>query len=247
MLAIRDAERALHQRIALACAAATAAGVGGEFRVWEQDGLFAASASDPALAFLSTVSGVRPDAVPAAIEFLSAAAWTGAPPTLLLPPDLDALPAMGLLRAADRALAITGLADPPAAAARLTVVEDGADERFLPILLAGYGMGGVVAEFIRAEHGSADIRRFLALRDGTPIAAAAMTIHGQIAVLGGAATLPAERGHGAQSTLLAHLLRAAADAGCVWAVATAQPHSVSSANLYRAGFRIYRRPAWTRR
>nr|WP_210408070.1 proline--tRNA ligase [Allokutzneria sp. NRRL B-24872] len=54
------------------------------------------------------------------------------------------------------------------------------------------------------------------------------------------------RGRGAQSLLLRHRLRTAADAGCALAVATARPGSVSTANLRRAGFRTQRRTTWTK-
>ncbi|WP_166345720.1 GNAT family N-acetyltransferase [Phytoactinopolyspora limicola] len=73
-----------------------------------------------------------------------------------------------------------------------------------------------------------------------------MTVHGDIAVLGGASTLPAHRGQGAQTQLLQHRLRLAREAGCALAVATARPDSVSAANLSKAGFGIYRRSAWTK-
>jgi GNAT superfamily N-acetyltransferase len=113
------------------------------------------------------------------------------------------------------------------------------------VLLAGYEAEGVVAAFVAAEHRLPEVRRFLVVEGGTPIAAAAMTVHGDLAVLGGASTLPAHRGRGAQPRLLRHRLRVAAEAGCVLAVATASAGSVSAANLRRAGFHLHRRSAWT--
>ncbi|WP_253829825.1 GNAT family N-acetyltransferase [Prauserella aidingensis] len=71
-----------------------------------------------------------------------------------------------------------------------------------------------------------------------------MTAHDDVAVLGGAATLPAYRGRGAQHRLLRHRLRVAAESGCNLAVATAQPSSTSMRNLRISGFRIHHRPAW---
>jgi hypothetical protein len=47
----------LHRRAGLACGAGLDA-VLGRFRVWEEAGLLAVLATDPALGFLSTVSGV---------------------------------------------------------------------------------------------------------------------------------------------------------------------------------------------
>ncbi|WP_072477074.1 GNAT family N-acetyltransferase [Amycolatopsis australiensis] len=90
-------------------------------------------------------------------------------------------------------------------------------------LLAGFEVDGVVAAFMAAEHRHPAMRRFLVAERGTPIAAAGMTIHGDVAVLGGAATLRAHRGRGAQRTLLRRRLEVAGAAGCVLAVATARP------------------------
>lgn len=76
--------------------------------------------------------------------------------------------------------------------------------------------------------------------------AAAMTIHDDVAVFGGAYTLLACRGRGGQSRLLRHRLRVAAEAGCGLVVATARPDSTSAANLRRAGFDLHRCLAWRR-
>ncbi|UOZ02807.1 GNAT family N-acetyltransferase [Amycolatopsis sp. WQ 127309] len=230
---VGDAERALHRRMGLACAAATAAGLPGRFRVWEDGGLLAVLATDPALGFLSTVSGVTPETLPALDVLL--AGWE---PTVLT--TGDEVPE-GLVRAEDRLLAVRRLGEPPEADPGVTEGDDVVD-----VLLAGYEVTGVVAAFVAAEHRVPAMRRFLLVEGGTPIAAAGMTVHGDVAVLGGAATLPAHRGRGAQSRLLRHRLRVAADAGCVLAVATARAGSVSAANLGRAGFRRYRRSAWTK-
>ncbi|MGA6164970.1 GNAT family N-acetyltransferase [Amycolatopsis magusensis] len=208
--AIGRAEWALHQRAALACAAARAAGVPGRFEVWAEGGALGVRATDPALSFLSIIAGVVPE--------------TGE---------------LGLVRAPDRLPAIRRLGGPFPETADVT--EEGP---FLDVLLAGYRVHGVVARFIRAEHGIPSMHRFLAVERGKAIGAAAMTIHEEVAVFGGASTLPEYRGRGAQSRLLRHRLRAAAASGCTWAVATARPDSVSAANLGRAGFGLHRRPVW---
>lgn len=234
---VGDAERALHRRMGLACAAATAAGLPGRFRVWEHGGLLAVLATDPALGFLSTVSGVTPETLPALDGLLAEPGWD---PTVLT--TGDEVPE-GLVRAEDRLLAVRRLGEPPAADPGVT--EADADD-VVDVLLAGYEVTGVVAAFVAAEHRVPAMRRFLLVEGGTPIAAAGMTVHGDVAVLGGAATLPAAPGRGAQPRLLRHRLRVAADAGCVLAVATARAGSVSAANLGRAGFRCYRRSAWTK-
>jgi GNAT superfamily N-acetyltransferase len=238
---VREAERALHRRTALACAAAAAAGVPGRFRVWEHDGLLAVLATDPALAFLSTVSGVERETRPAVAALLNAPGWDGVRPAVLVT-DSDVPPAAGLVRSEERVLAVRRLGDRPAPE---EVVDAGAPGTFVDVLLAGYETEGVVAAFVAAEHRLPEVRRFLVVEGGAPVAAAAMTIHGDVAVLGGASTLPAHRGRGAQPRLLRHRLRVAAEAGCVLAVATARAGSVSAANLRRAGFHLHRRSAWT--
>jgi len=250
---VARAEWALHRRAGLACGAALAAGLPGRFRVWDGDGVLAVLATDPALGFLSTVSGIATETVPAAIDLVRAACWDGVASTVIVPAEVHdtaegPLRAAGLTRAADRVLAVRRLEPWPGSAAgeRSDVVDAGASDTFLDVLLAGYQVDGLVAAFIRAEHGHLMVRRFLLREPEMPIAAAAMTIHGDVAVIGGASTLPTHRGKSAQPRLLQHRLRTAAEAGCVLAVATARPDSVSAANLHRAGFDIHRRSAWTK-
>lgn len=232
---VSRAERALHRRMALACEAAPAAGVPGRFRVWERAGLFAVLASDPALGYLSTVSGVTPSTVKAAAELADDPVWNGVEPTVVT----DGLPIPGYVRADDRLLATRRLrrrrAVPP------EVVDA---EVFVSVLLEGFEAHGVVARFMAAEHRLPAVRRFLLVAGEKPIAAAGMTIHEEVAVLGAASTLRAHRGHGAQVKLLHRRLAVAAAEGCTLAVATARPDSPSAANLARAGFRLHRRQAW---
>jgi ribosomal protein S18 acetylase RimI-like enzyme len=225
--------------------------VPGFFRVWEQAGALAVLATDPALGFLSTVSGVARETIPAAIDLINAPGWSDVKPAMLVPAELDEaaerlLLTAGLVRTADRLLAINRLTarSGPVAGSGLEVIAAGADDAFVDVLLAGYEVDGPVAAFIRAEHRLPMMQRFLVVARGTPIAAAAMTIDDDVAVLGGASTLRACRGQGAQSLLLRHCLRVAADADCVLAVATARPESVSAANLRRVGFGLQRRATW---
>jgi GNAT superfamily N-acetyltransferase len=208
-------------------------------------------ATDPSLRFLSTVSGVTQDTVAAAIGLVDEPVWDGVTPSLIASTEpsaaiVAALSTAGLVRAPDRLVAIAALpaerASPPEP--RPHIVEVRGSDAFLPVLLAGYEVDGTVAAFIGAEHQLPTMRRFLLVDRGEPIAAAAMTIHGDIAVLGGASTLPSHRGRGAQLHLLQHRLQTAAAAGCTSAVATARAESASAVNLGRAGFRIHRHSAW---
>lgn len=246
------AEWALHRRTSLACRAAEDAGVPGGFRTWDDAGLLAVLATDPALAFLCTISGVTRDNVATAIDLAAAPLWPDGGPTLVMsglgPAAAEAMRAAGLVRAQDRGLAVQRLG-----ASRVDVdiagdvIEVGdADAAFARTLLGGYEVDGAVGAFIAAEHRLPGVRRFLVVDGDVPVAAAAMSVHGEVAVLGGASTLRAHRGRGGQTRLLHHRLRTAADAGCSLAVATVVPGSVSAANLRHAGFTIHGREAWRR-
>lgn len=86
---------------------------------------------------------------------------------------------------------------------------------------------------------------FLAELDGQPIAAAALSFSGGVALLAGACTILEARKQGAQLALLDYRLRYAAEQGCELAMMGAQPGSVSQRNAERHGFRIaYTRIKW---
>lgn len=86
---------------------------------------------------------------------------------------------------------------------------------------------------------------FLAEQNGKPIAAAAMTLSGSVALLAGASTIPAARRQGAQQALLDHRLRFAADRGADLAMVVTAPGSASQRNAERQGFRVaYTRTKW---
>ncbi|MGK3204210.1 GNAT family N-acetyltransferase [Amycolatopsis sp. MEPSY49] len=229
------AERALHRRTALACAAAEDAGVPGRFRVWERGGLLAVLATDPALGFLATVSGVTPEKVSAAADLVDEPVWNGVRSAVVT----DGLPMPGFVRTDDRLLATKRLRRHRAVSSEAVDADV-----FLNVLLAGFEARGMVARFMAAEHRLPELRRFLVREGEKPIAAAGMTIHDEVAVLGAASTLRAHRGRGAQLELLHRRLAVAAAEGCTLAVATARPESASAANLERAGFRLHRRQTW---
>jgi len=86
---------------------------------------------------------------------------------------------------------------------------------------------------------------FLAELEGRPVAAGAMTIAGDIALLAGASTIPAARRQGAQLALLEERLRYAATQGCSAGMMVTLPGSGSQRNAERHGFRIaYTRTKW---
>jgi GNAT superfamily N-acetyltransferase len=113
------------------------------------------------------------------------------------------------------------------------------------VLLGGYEVGAEVARLIEAEHRDPRVQ-LLAVREAErPGAVAAISIHGQVAVLGGAATLPEARGRGVQAMLLRARLTVAIEAGCKLATATAAAESTSLRNLARTSFDVHDRPAFS--
>ncbi len=86
---------------------------------------------------------------------------------------------------------------------------------------------------------------FLALRGADAVAAGALCLHGGVALLAGACTIPEARKQGAQRTLLDSRLRHAARQGCDLAAMCVEPGSASQRNAERHGFRVaYTRTKW---
>jgi GNAT superfamily N-acetyltransferase len=86
---------------------------------------------------------------------------------------------------------------------------------------------------------------FLADVDGKPGAAGVLSIHDNVALFGGAATVPELRRRGLQTALLHERMRYAFEHGCDLAIMVAVPGSNSQRNAERKGFRIaYTRTKW---
>jgi GNAT superfamily N-acetyltransferase len=92
----------------------------------------------------------------------------------------------------------------------------------------------VVADMVAAN----GFHRFLARRAGELAGGASLRLHGRVAQLCGAATLPDHRGRGVQTALLGHRLDLAARRGCELAVMTTLPGSTSQRNGQRQGFEL---------
>lgn len=141
-------------------------------------------------------------------------------------------------------------AEPEAARIRVRVI--GAADTELWSRVAGQGwssespeLAAFVERFGRVITRARGTHCFLAELGGEPIAAAAMTVHGDVALLAGASTVPAGRRQGAQRALLDARLRFAAANGVQLAMMVAQPGSASQRNAQREGFRIaYTRLKW---
>lgn len=256
MLDPRQIQTALQERTALAIRAARLNALPGDFESWECDGVFANRASDPELGFLSTIVSPEPSAVDHLRTVFDDPRWGAAPPAIVLygdpEPAIQAFLTEGFTGAGWRPVAVRNLScrgretteSPPSEAFQVEAVADNGLDEFLAVLLDAYRVEGAITKFIESEHRDPQLQRFAVRDDGRLIAVAGMTIHGNIAVLGGAATLPADRGRGAQAVLLRRRLHVARQAGCVWAVATAAHQSPSARNLERLGFTVWERPSW---
>jgi GNAT superfamily N-acetyltransferase len=138
----------------------------------------------------------------------------------------------------------------PPAPSELAVRELGAadGQAFGRTAAAGFALPRGLADWLGALPGRIGWRCYGAF-DGADLAAvAALFIDGPSAWFGIDATMPDQRGRGAQSALLAARIEAARDAGCtILAVETGIPHEGEAApsfkNILRAGFvSAYPRP-----
>jgi GNAT superfamily N-acetyltransferase len=90
-----------------------------------------------------------------------------------------------------------------------------------------------------------DSIRFLAELDGAPGAAGSLAIHEEVALFGGAATVPEMRRRGLQSALIGARMRYAFEHGCDLLMMVAGVGGESQRNAERNGFRVaYTRTKW---
>lgn len=109
-------------------------------------------------------------------------------------------------------------------------------------------VGAFMLTFSRVSAMKTSGHAFLAEIDGIAIAAGGLTLHGGVALLAGASTVPEGRRRGAQNALLTARLHFAAEQGCDIAMMCALPGSASQRNAERQGFRIaYTRVKWRKR
>ncbi len=117
---------------------------------------------------------------------------------------------------------------------------------------SGFGMPPVMGEWLAALAGRPRWTLFEAVDGEVPVAGAALYVAGEAAWLGMGASLPAARGRGAQSGLIAARIREAARQGAVYVVSetgeeTPTNPNASARNLQRAGLAIrYHRENWAR-
>jgi GNAT superfamily N-acetyltransferase len=144
-------------------------------------------------------------------------------------------------------------ADPEARAPtelRIDTVGPSNAHDFADPVVAGFGMPAFMRDLIARIVGTPGWTCLSAYDGDTPVAAAALVITHDQGWLGMGATLPAARGRGAQSALLATRIRLAAEAGCATVttetgVREAGRPDRSYRNILRAGFEeAFVRPNW---
>jgi GNAT superfamily N-acetyltransferase len=133
-------------------------------------------------------------------------------------------------------------------AIKVRVIEKNETDLWADTASEGWSEFTEVADFMRDMGRVMAVSRtlsFLAELDGKPIAAGALTIANDVALLAGASTIPSARRQGAQLALLEGRLRYAAEQGCTVGMMVALPGSGSQRNAERHGFRIaYTRTKW---
>jgi GNAT superfamily N-acetyltransferase len=134
---------------------------------------------------------------------------------------------------------------PPAPGSELRVTAIAREHAaiFGAVICAAYGFPEKMRSLAAATIGRAGWQHYLAWDGALPVAAGALHIHDEIAWLGMGATIPGQRGRGAQSAIIHRRLEDARERGCRLAVTeTAEGSDGSPApscrNLLRAGFRV---------
>lgn len=139
----------------------------------------------------------------------------------------------------------------PASVAGLSVraIDDTDNAAWVETAVLGWASDPVFAQVIRELSQvvvqNRAMTNFVVERDGAPIATGSLGIHEGVGLLAGASTVPAGRGLGAQSLLLAARLAEARRRGCDVALMLTNPGSTSQRNAERRGFRVaYTRTKW---
>lgn len=148
-----------------------------------------------------------------------------------------------------RPLAANADGAPPQTDVRARLIAPDEAALWADISAQGWGETPELSAFMR-DFGMVNARArgvacFLAELEGTPIAAGAVAMHGGVALLAGASTIPQWRARGAQAALLRARLQHAVARGCDIAMMGALPGSTSQQNAERQGFFIaYTRVKW---
>ncbi|MGH3170928.1 MAG: hypothetical protein ACRDN0_34285 [Trebonia sp.] len=191
--------------------------------------------------------------------------WQGMPSATLmiapsaLPPDWADICARLGLREQSRIIKLvgdlrkTGSAAPTRLADGLRVgtVPPGQVDEAAAVLFAGMEFPAFMSGLVAGLYGRPGWHLFGVFEGDAVIAAGNLFVHETVALLFGGATLPAARGRGAQTALIAARIAAARELGCDWVTADTWPeapgkHNPSLHNMLRAGMSVhYLRSSWT--
>ena len=158
------------------------------------------------------------------------------------------LTSLGLVPGARLAVLTRSLEDiqPAPCPFRLSEVSRENAAEFARVLGEGYGTPPFLAPWNEAMVGRPGWTFYLARDGAEAVACAGLFVHGDVAMLAMAATLPSHRGRGAQSALMERRLRDAH--GCRMVVAQTDDDAANPSlrNMLRAGFTVaYSRTSWT--
>ncbi len=95
-----------------------------------------------------------------------------------------------------------------------------------------------IRDLVTMSFQTADTYPMLALLDGVPVGGGTLLVHEGVALMAGAATLPAYRRRGVQRAVQLARLDLARQLGCDLVTQTAQPGSSSQRNAERQGLRV---------
>ena len=171
-------------------------------------------------------------------------------PVVTVGPTITVVEDAGFARHANLACLVRDVTSPGPVPTDLRVEEIGPEHAaaFGEVLCTGYGWNPALALPVAAIVGMPGWRVYLAFAGDHPVGTAALMVDGRIGWMGLATTLPAARGHGCQSALIARRILDARTAGCeVVSVETAEQtpgeEAPSYRNILRAGFEVgYLRP-----
>ena len=166
-----------------------------------------------------------------------AAALDLVPSAVVTVPDgaIDAESLRGLgLRAGVRLVRLSTTPQPGELPAEVVVAGHEDRDRVAAVARAGFGLD--LPDWWTAPLGRPGWTQVLLVREGAAVATGGLHVADGVGRLGAATTLPAARGRGAQSALIAARCALAAGQGARLVTVTAEPGSASLRNLRRAGF-----------
>lgn len=171
-------------------------------------------------------------------------------PVVAVGPTLTVVEDVGFARHSNWTCLVRDVSSPGPAPTELRVEEIGTEHAtaYGEVLCTGYGWVPELGLPIAAMVGTPGWKFYLAFAGERPVATAALMKSGPVGWMGLATTLPAARGLGSQSALIARRIMDARTAGCeVVSVETAEQAADQTApsyrNVLRAGFEVgYLRP-----